>query len=156
MENQLVKNLQLLNLSPEQAQTLHERAERLLHDSGIVFKIISCQADTLTLRIAQQKVPDEQLLDSKRLIAIARETFGDLGSWRHIHAGPIPYREPDPTVVTPAWIQTQLRLHSLKPKAVSIETGIDAKMISDWKSGRKPLSGVVRAFWYYYFFSKGR
>lgn len=150
-----IKNEHLLNLPADKLETLRKRAEIHRRFSSIEFKVISCNADTLTLRVMQGKSYTGKYFDAKRLIEIAKETFGDLSDWAKINAGPIPYNPPAPDVVTPEWIQEQMRLHGLKPKAVSDETGIDRNTLTAYKNGLKPLSGVVRAFWYYYFKSKG-
>ncbi len=149
-----IKNEHLLHLEPDNLETLRNRAELHRRFSNIEFKIISSTDDTLTLRVVQGKSHAENYFDRKRLIDIARKTFEDIGSWSTINAGPIPYNPPGPDVVTPEWIQEHMTLHGLKPKAVSDETGIDRNTITAYKNGLKPLSGVVRAFWYYYFKSR--
>jgi hypothetical protein len=154
MESKLVKNEHLLNLQPDKLETLRTRAELHRRYSSIDFKVISYKDDTLTLRVIQDKSHAGNYFDAKRLVEIAKEMFGDLGDWKRINAGPITYKSPAPDVVTPEWIQERMQLHGLKPKAVSDETGIDRNTISAYKNGLKPLSGVVRAFWYYYFKSK--
>lgn len=154
MKNTLIKNEHLLNLPQGELETLRTRAELHRRYSSIEFKVISCKDDTLTLRVVQDKSHAGNYFDAKRLVEIAKETFGGLGDWKRINAGPIPYNPPAPDAVTPEWIQERMQLHGLKPKAVSDETGIDRNTITAYKNGLKPLSGVVRAFWYFYFKSK--
>lgn len=54
-------------------------------------------------------------------------------------------------VVTPGWIQAKMDAAGIKVKDLSAALGVDAATISAYKNGVKPLSGVVRAMFYYYF-----
>lgn len=53
--------------------------------------------------------------------------------------------------MTPEWIQARMDAAGIKVKDLSAALGVDAATISAYKNGVKPLSGVVRAMFYYFF-----
>jgi len=147
----LVKNVNLLGLPPENLALLEQRAQLHRRFSSIEFKVLECSAEKLVVRVVQGKSHAENYFDQPRLVEIVRETFGDLGAWKTILARPIPYQRPGPDVVTPEWIQNRMKERGVKVKDLADALGVDANTISAYKNGVKPLSGVVRAMFYFYF-----
>lgn len=150
----LVKNEHLLNLPSDKLQTLHTRADLHRRYSSLTFKVVDCTPGKITVQVVQEKSHNENYFDTKRLVEIVRETFGDLAEWETIHAKPIPYRPAPTEIVTPEWIREQMGKHGLKVKPMALELGIDATSLSAFKNGVRPMSGVVKAMFYYYFKSK--
>lgn len=150
MKNTFVKNEHLLSLPPESLKTLRARAELHRRYSNIEFKVIESTPDKLVLSVRQGKSNAENYFDAKRLVEIGKETFVDLGQWKTIHAGPTPFQPAPPEIVTAEWIQDRMKERGLKVKDVSRALGVDSHTISAYKGGLKPLSGVVRAMFYYY------
>ncbi len=130
--------------------TLEQRAELHLRYSSIEFKVLECTPDRLVVRIVQYKSHAGNYFDQKRMVEIVRETFGDLGYWTEVLARPIPYVPSPPEIVTPEWIKKKMADRGLKVKQMSHDLGVDANTLSAYKNGVKPLSGVVRAMFYYY------
>lgn len=147
----LVKNVNLLGLSPEKLALLEQRAQLHQRFSSIEFKVLECTPEKLVVRVVQEKSHAGNYFDQKRLVEIVRETFADLGGWVTVQARPIPYVPPGPDVVTPEWIQDRMKGGGVKVKDLAAALGVDANTISAYKNGVKPLSGVVRAMFYYYF-----
>lgn len=154
MKNTFVKNEHLLNLTPDSLETLRARAELHRRYSNIEFKVIESTPDKLVISVRQGKSNAENYFDAKRLVEIGKETFGDLGAWATIHAGPMPYQVPPPDMVTAQWIQEKMRERGLKVKDVSRALGVDSHTVSAYKNGLKSLSGVVKAMFYYYLSQK--
>lgn len=150
MENTFIKNEHLLDLAPDKLETLRQRAALHRRYSSIDFKVLECTPEKLVIRVRQGKSNAENYFDSKRLAEIGKETFGDLGAWKAVHAGTMPYQLPPPHVVDFEWIQEKMRERGLKVKDVSRDLGVDSHTISAYKNGLKPLSGVVKAMFYYY------
>jgi DNA-binding Xre family transcriptional regulator len=146
-----VKNAKILGLSPENLALLEKRAEMHRRYSSIEFKVLECAAGKLVVRVVQEKSHAGNYFDQKRLVEIVRETFADLGAWAPLQARPIPYVPPGPDVVTPEWIQNRMKARGVKVKDLAAALGVDANTVSAYKNGVKPLSGVVRAMFYYYF-----
>jgi DNA-binding Xre family transcriptional regulator len=147
----LVKNVNLLGLSPENLALLEQRAQLHRRYSSIEFKVLECTPEKVVVRVVQDKSHAGNYFDQKRLVEIVRETFADLGGWSTVLARPIPYEPPPTEVVTPDWIKKKMDERGIKVKDLSAALGVDAATISAYKNGVKPLSGVVRAMFYYYF-----
>lgn len=147
----LVKNAVALGLTPEQFKTLDTRAQLHRRYSSLEFKVTDAKPDQVTVLIAQDKSHAGNYFDTKRLIEIAHETFDDLLGGRRLHVRPVPYQPAPTEVVTADWIKKKA-LETGKPvKQIAQELGVDAATVSAYKNGLKPLSGVVKAMFYYYF-----
>ena len=157
------------HLTDEQAQILEDRADAHSRFSAIGFKILELrnyllpdlgallagkeeilQPTTLVLRIAQGKSHAEIYFDNKRLAEIGKELLEGLGEWRVI-TRPIPYKPKPTDVVTAAWINQKITERGVKLKDLSVALGIDANTLSAYRCGLKPLSGPVKAAFFYYF-----
>lgn len=154
MENTFVKNVELLELSPEQLELLERRAALHLRYSNLDFKVLEVRPDAVVLRIRQGRSHAENYFDVKRLIGIGHETFDDVIGGRRIESRPIPYRPSPPDVVDAAWLQQ--RRGQTPIKSIAHELGVDANNVSSYFSGNKPLSGVTRAMFYWYFKNAGK
>lgn len=139
---------------PEHLATLRARAEQHRRHASIEFKVLECSESTLVVRVVQERSHAGNYFDQKRLVEIVRETFSELGPWTTVRARPIPYAPAPPDVVTPDWIKAQMEARGLKNKEVAQDMGIDANSVSAFKNGLKPLSGVVKAAFFYYFETK--
>ena len=148
----IVKNAENLGLTPDQLATLTHRAEQQRRFSSIEFKVVEVKPDSVVLLIRQEKSHAGNYFPVKRLLEILRETFGDLVGDRKIEPRPYPYKPSPPDVVDAAWLQAR---RGQKPvKAIAHDLGVDANMVSGYMGGKRPLSGVVRAMFYWYFTNK--
>lgn len=105
-----------MGLSPEQLQTLQNRAELHRRFSNIDFKVVEVRPDAAVLLIRQGRSHAENYFPVKRLIEILHETFDDLVGDRKIEPRPYPYRASPPDAVTPAWLQDQRQKKTLKSR----------------------------------------
>lgn len=148
----LIKSINLLNhLSANQLATLEKRAELHKRYSSIEFKILEAKPEVITIRVVQEKSHAGNYFSAKRLSEIGKELFDGVLDGVTIHCRPIVY-SPSPTdQVTAEWIQKKFESTGLSIKQVGHDIGIDPNTISALKAGKKPLSGVTKAAFYYYF-----
>ena len=144
-----VKSPDLLRLTPEQLATLEHRAGQHRRFSSIEFKVVEVRDDAVVLLIRQGKSHAGNYFPVKRLTEILRETFGDLVGDRKIEPRPYPFRPSPPDVVDAAWLQARRGQRAIK--GIAHDLGLDANNVSSYFSGNKPLSGMGRAMFYYYF-----
>lgn len=145
----IVKNANFLDLSPAQLDTLAHRAEQHRRFSSIDFKVLEVRPDAVVIRVRQTKSHAGNYFPVKRLIEILHETFDDMVGDRKIEPRPYPYRPSPPDVVDAAWLQARRGQQPVKD--IAQDLGIDPNAVSGYIGGKKPLSGVVRAMFYYYF-----
>lgn len=141
----------MIGLTPEQFQVLDTRAQLHRRYSALEFRVTDATPETVTVLIAQDKSHAGNYFDVKRLVEIAHETFDDLLSGRRLHVRPVPYKASPVEDVTPEWIKKKLLESGKKIKELANDLGIDAANVTSYKNGVKPLSGVVKAMFYYYF-----
>lgn len=151
MEKHTVKNVEALGLSPEALATLETRAALHRRYSNITFKVLEVTPHSVVLAVRQGRSHAGVYFDVKRLIEILRETFGDLLAGRRIEQRPYTYKPAPPDVVTPDWLRERHAASGKQIQEIAAELGVDRNSVSAYVGGKKPLSGVVRAMFYYYF-----
>lgn len=148
-----IKNIELLALAPESLQVLEHRAALHSRYSAIDFKVLEVKESlrgVVVIRIRQGKSHTANYFDAKRLAEIVHETFDDLfPPGTQIQCRPLPYRPSPPDVVDAAWLQQHRGQTPIK--TIAHDLGIDPNNVSSYFSGNKPLSGVMRAAFYWYF-----
>lgn len=145
----LVKKIELLELPAAAAATLERRAAFHLRYSAIDFKVLEARADGVVIRVRQLRSHAENYFEKKRLIEILHETFDDLLPGRKVEPRPYPYAPAPPDVVDAAWLQQQRGQTPIK--TIAADLGMDPNMVSGYMRGLRPISGVVRAMFYWYF-----
>lgn len=147
----LILNGHLLPVSPAEKERLEQNAQLHRRYSALEFKILECTDETLVVRIVQEKSQHENYFDAKRLVEIVHEMFDSVAGNRAVRARPIPFDPPPTHVVTPDWIKKKVTDSGLKGRQLSHDLGVDLNTINAYKNGLKPLSGVVKAMFFYYF-----
>jgi len=147
-----MNNFELIRpyLTDEQAGILEARAQAHARFAAIDFKVLDVKGTRVVLRIVQSKSHAEVYFDNKRLSEIGKELLEGLGEWQVV-TRPIPYNPKPTDVVTAAWINEKITERGVKLKVLSVDLGIDANTLSAYRCGLKPLSGPVKAAFYYYF-----
>lgn len=147
----LIKSIHLLDLQQNQLQILEKRAELHRRHSSIEFKVLAVKDGIITIRIIQEKSFTGNYFNTKRLAEIGKELFDGIFDGRQIHCRPVPYSPSPVDVVTAEWIQRQFEQTGVKIKQAGHDLGVDPNTISALKAGKKPLSGITKAAFYYYF-----
>lgn len=105
----IVLNAEKLNLDAAGLEMLAKRAELHRRFSAIEFKVLEKTADTVVVRIVQEKSFHGNYFDAKRLVEIAHETFDDLLPGLKVLPRPIPYKPSPPDIVTSDWVKKKSR-----------------------------------------------
>ncbi len=147
----LIKSIHLLELPQAQLQMLEKRAELHRRHSSIEFKILDVKDGIITVRIIQEKSFTGNYFNTKRLAEIGKELFDGIIDSQQIHCRPVPYSPSPVDVVTAQWIQQKFEETGIKIKQAGHDLGVDPNTISALKAGKKPLSGITKAAFYYYF-----
>jgi hypothetical protein len=147
MEN-LIKNIHLIE-NEAIVSDLNISAQSHKRFSRIYFKIKSLKENKLIVLVYQEKSPQENYADVKRLIEIGVETFG-----RHFDSLIIdvePFKPVESEIVTPEWIVSNMNRLKIKLKKIANDTGIGNADISAIINKHKPLSIRTKSLFYYYF-----
>lgn len=145
----------LENLTPDQKDLLDKKVEIQSRFAAITFKVMKQDDREIILQVKQDQSFHQNQFDDKRLREITHETFDEfLQPGQKLHVS-IKAKQTAPCdVVTAAWIQQKQLDLGIKNKDIVRDTGIDKTTVSAYVGGLKPLSGVVKALFYYYFTAK--
>lgn len=146
-----MKNIELLNLNDEQRELLTVRIDLQKRYAAISFRIVSVSDTEVVIVTHQDHSFHDNQFDHKRLREITKETFQDCVGERSIRVSIKGETQSAPDIVTPEWIRHQMSDHQLKLKNIVHDTGIHKATLSAYINGLKPLSGVTRAMFYFYF-----
>lgn len=130
---------------PEELIRLEAGAALHQRHSNITFKIINCNGISLDIRTEQGKCAAGNYADQATLITRTRELFGKFFPDLIIHVHPVTYKAAGIDMVTPQWINNQMRVYGITIKDFVRETGIDRTNISAWINGLRPMSQIVKA-----------
>lgn len=146
-----IKNIKLIEdiLSASQLERLEAGAVLHLRHARIEFKILEFDGKSITVRVTQGKSPAEYYFTSKDLATRAKELFGAVLPDLDIRARAIPYSAPTVEVVSPEWIQAKMSEKGMDNKSIVEMTGVDKANISNWISGKRPMSQPVKAMFYF-------
>lgn len=146
-----IKNIRLIEglLSTEQIAKLDHGASQHLRHARIQFKVLEVGADFITVQVVQTKSPAGNYLSAKELATRAKELFGHFFPDRKIHAHPSAYVPPSADHVTPEWISKKLIEKGLAQSDIVEQTGVDKANVSNWISGKRPMSQPVKAMFYF-------
>ena len=148
-----IKNLEQLSELLEAAELDKLDALAFLHQkqSNIEFTIRSFEDDILTVEAEQGKTSGNYA-NFKTLIKRAGEVFNKfLPPGVQLHVIPQEYLVSPALVVTPDWITQKMVEKEVRIKQIAFDTGLDRKDVSDWVTGEKGMSQIVKAMFYFYF-----
>lgn len=119
--------------------------------NGIEFKIVSAAKDQVIIQVKQSKNSTGNYFPAKRLIEITHELFDRYLKGIKMNVGPVVYKIPDSHSVTPDWIEKKMMKLKIGQKDLVRDLGIDKSNISNYLSGSKPMSDIIKTVMYYYF-----
>lgn len=152
-----IKNIHKLSgiLTPEQIAKLEAGAGLHRRHSNIEFKILDVKdqpaLSEMTVRVTQGKHLSGNYADIKTLIDRTRELFKPFVKDRMIYVHAFPFLGSIIDSVTPEWLSEKMLKKGVKITDIVTDTGIDRTNISAWINGKRPMSQIVKAMFYFYF-----
>lgn len=152
MEN-TVKNIHLLNLTPDQKERLEVGAKLYKRNANIVFKIIENNADELIIKVTQGKNAMEKYLSKNELIQRANSlmnSFSDAVNFNKIIVHPTPFQPHPASAITPEYLKIEFQKRNLRIKDVQLATGLETSNISAWLNHKREMSNITKAMFHFY------
>ena len=84
------------------------------------------------------------------LIKRTQELFSKFLPQSQLVILPVTFRPSPASAVTPAWLDQKMNEKGIRIKQIAFDTGIDRESISDWVTGKRNMSQIVKAMFYYY------
>lgn len=147
-----IQNIEKLQnfISNEQLAKLEKAAERHKVQSNIGFKIHSVANKAIEVEAYQAETPSGKYASEATLVKRTEDLFrNSLPEFQTIVSTETFLPSPA-SVVNPAWIDRKMREKGVRIKQIAFETGVDRESISDWATGKRSMSQIVKAMFYFY------
>ncbi|WP_256003448.1 helix-turn-helix domain-containing protein [Pedobacter deserti] len=138
-------------VSAEQLSKLNKAAERHERESSITFSIKYTDEHVTEIECRQQENRSGNYATEATLIKRTRELFSKFLPQSELVILPVTFRPSPASEVTPAWLDQKMNEKGIRIKQIAFDTGVDRESISDWVTGKRNMSQIVKAMFYYYF-----
>jgi len=138
------------HLDPDQLDQLDQAAAVHKEQSNIEFCILGVDEAAISIETTQSETRSKKYANQATLIKRTQEVFEKMLPAVNLQVEPVPYL-PNPTsVVTPVWLEKRMKEKGVRIKQIAFETGLDRESISDWVTGKRSMSQIVKAMFYFY------
>ncbi|MFP5079748.1 helix-turn-helix domain-containing protein [Pedobacter sp. JCM 36344] len=138
------------NLDSDKLEQLDKAAAILKSQSNIEFRILSVDETNISIETAQSETRSGKYANQATLVKRTLEIFEKILSGFNIDVEPVPYLPTPTSVVNPAWLNKKMKEKGVRIKQIAFETGVDRESISDWITGKRAMSQIVKAMFYFY------
>lgn len=139
------------HLDTDQLEQLENAAAVHKGQSNIEFCILRVEEHTVAIETTQSETRSGKYANQSTLVKRTMEVFEKMLSPLTITVEPAPYL-PNPTsVVNPLWLDKKMKEKGVRIKQIAFETGVDRESISDWVTGKRAMSQIVKAMFFFYF-----
>lgn len=147
-----IQNINYLEplLSVEQLIALDKAAAYHAEQSNINFKITSTSDQTLQVETTQGETSSGKYASEQTLAKRTEDLFKKSMPEFKIVVSPSTLRPSLANLVNVPWIERKMLEKGLRIKQMAFETGIDRESISDWVTGKRSMSRIVKAMFYFY------
>lgn len=143
--NKLAPQIQEENISK-----LEKAAARHKKESSITFTIRYSDEHVTEIECRQEENKSGNYATEASLIKRAQELFSKFLPQSELVILPVTFRPSPASVVSPAWLDQKMNEQGIRIKQIAFDTGIDRESVSDWVTGKRNMSQIVKAMFYYY------
>jgi len=137
-------------LSPEELEKIIKAADRHAELSNMSFTILAATDDEIQIETAQGETRSGKYATEATLANRTKELFSTYLPKTKLNISPVTYAPSPASTVTTKWLEEKMKLKGVRIKQIAFETGIDKESISDWVTGKKSMSQIVKAMFYFY------
>jgi hypothetical protein len=145
-----IENLNNL-LSAQQIEKLLKGAQRHQTQSNITFTVRQVIPEELQLETVQGETKSGKYASEATLISRTKELFEPFFPNLQISVSPVTFAPSPASIVTSAWLESKMLRKGIRIKQIAFDTGIDRESIADWVTGKRGMSQIVKAMFYFYF-----
>jgi hypothetical protein len=150
-----ISGIDILNQQLTQQQIDHLQKSANVHklQSNIEFSVLKVEDGILQILVQQGEKPSGNYANRATLVKRAQEVFAKWMPAYQIHVIVEEFRPSVTTMVNPAWLERMMQEKEVRIKQIAFDTGLDRESIAGWVSGKKNMSQIVKAMFYFYFSS---
>ncbi|MFD2288035.1 XRE family transcriptional regulator [Pedobacter petrophilus] len=148
-----IENLaKLENIIPEEKMLkLETAAERHKAQSNISFTVDSISDEILEVSTVQNETPSGKYASESTLVKRTEDVFSKILPEFKLVVSAQTHLPSPAIVVTSSWIDKKMLEKGVRIKQIAFDTGLDRESISDWVTGKRSMSQLVKAMFYFYF-----
>lgn len=137
-------------LSEEQINKLNKAAQRHQKESSITFTVKYADEHVTEIECRQEENKSGNYATEATLIKRTQELFSKFLAQSQLVILPVTFRPSPASAVNPAWLDQKMNEKGIRIKQIAFDTGIDRESIADWVTGKRNMSQIVKAMFYYY------
>lgn len=147
-----IENISLLSglVSPERIMKLEAAAARHQQQSNISFIIRSVEDQVIEVSAVQGEKASGTYASEAILVKRTQDLFSKLPSEIKIRVAAETYLPSPASLVDVSWIEKKMNEKGVRIKKIAFDTGIDRESIADWVTGKRRMSQIVKAMFYFY------
>ena len=138
-------------LGTDEISKLVEAAEIHQSQSNIGFCILAIEESAIQIETTQSENRSGRYASEATLIKRTHEVFDNVLPQYEIQVIPVPFLPSPTSVVTTAWLEKMMLSKGVRIKQLAFDTGVDRESIAGWVSGKRSMSQIVKAMFYFYF-----
>jgi hypothetical protein len=137
-------------LDKEQLEQLDAAAEMHQEQSGIEFRIAEVEGEVVHIETSQSERRSGKYANEATLFKRTREVFEKRLKGIKLEVQAFPHLPSPTSVVTTKWLESKMNEKGVRIKQIAFDTGVDRESIADWVSGKRSMSQIVKAMFYFY------
>jgi len=138
-------------LGKDETDKLEEAAQIHQSQSNIIFCILAVEDSTIQIETTQSENRSGRYASEATLIKRTHEVFDNALPQYDVQVIPAPFLPSPTSVVTTAWLEKMMDSKGVRIKQLAFDTGVDRDSIAGWVSGKRSMSQIVKAMFYFYF-----
>jgi hypothetical protein len=148
----VIADIEKLNnlLTGEQLEQLDLAAGVHLTQSNIEFRITKVAEDVVIIETTQSETRSRKYANEATLLKRTHEVFDKWLPGLDLQIEVFPHLPSPTSVVNPAWLESKMQEKGVRIKQIAFDTGVDRESIADWVSGKRSMSQIVKAMFYFY------
>ena len=145
-------HINTLPLPDEYKKRISEEIQHLFKNSNINVDIVSFSDNRLIVRAEQEVIKETQQIDKKNLEKIVRDVFSDKvpSTWK-VTISAVDFNRSDIDSIDAFWVSYRMEDLGLKPKYLSVYTGIEKTELNNLLNGKVEFTEWQRVAFYYFF-----
>ena len=137
-------------IDKEQLEQLDAAAGMHQEQSGIEFRIAEVAGDVVHIETSQSERRSGKYANEATLSKRTREVFEKRLGGMKLEVQAFPHLPSPTSVVTTKWLESKMNEKGVRIKQIAFDTGVDRESIADWVSGKRSMSQIVKAMFYFY------
>jgi hypothetical protein len=137
-------------LTAEQLEQLDDAAGVHKAQSNIEFVIINLADNVIHIETTQSETRSGKYANEAALLKKTHELFDKWLPGFNIEIETNTHLPSPTSVVNPAWLERKMKDKGVRIKQIAFETGVDRESIADWVAGKRSMSQIVKAMFYFY------